>query len=684
MNRDIESPQASILLEEDTNDLYENAPCGYLSMLPNGTIIKVNTTFLHWTGYSRDALLAGKRFQDLLPVPGRVYHDTHYVPLLLMQGFVKELAFELLRADGQRLPILLNSTLKRDSDGKPSVIRTTLLDARSRRAYEEELRLAKRKAESAEASLKILTENLEERVAERTQERDRIWRISHDALIVASLPGNFLNVNLAFTRILGWAPEEAQRLSFDDLVHPDHLERLRHFSAKLAAGEPVGRCEISCRRNDGSYRWISWAMMPEGELLYAVGRDITEEKEQADALRKTEDALRQSQKMEAVGKLTGGVAHDFNNILQVIASSLELLKLKCLPSDRVDPHLTAAVSAVRRGADLASQLLSFARQQPLRPLPTNLGRVLREQDELLRRALGASIEVETIVSPDLWTALVDRNQLENAILNLAINARDAMRGEGRLTIELGNAAMDDPFAPLYSEVVAGQYVMLAVTDTGSGMSPEVLERAFEPFFTTKGVGEGTGLGLSMVYGFVKQSSGHIRIYSELGIGTTFKIYLPRAQQAEINLVDLRRTPIVGGSETVLVVEDDPAVRSTAVDILTQLGYRVFRAKDGQVALSILESGVPIDMLFTDVVMPGPIKSTALAERAKSLFPDIGILFTSGYTQSTLVHGGRLDPGVELISKPHSRADLAQKIRQVLANRAQSPTVVQNGDLTETL
>ncbi|WP_416398854.1 response regulator [Allohahella sp. A8] len=663
---------ASLRPEEDTDELYDNAPCGYLSTMPDGTIIKANKTFLQWTGYTSAALLDGKRFQDLLPVGGRIFYDTHFGPLLLMQGKVDELAFEVIRHDKQRLPILLNSILKRDSDGKPLVIRTAILLTKGRRAYEDELRLAKRKAESAEAALKRLTEELEDRVTERTQERDRIWRMSQDMLVVASLDGSILGANPAVLQTLGYTEQEAEALSFTDLAHPDHESNARAVITELAAGEPVERAEILSRHKDGSFRWLSWTMAPEGDRWYATARDITEDKLQAEALRKTEIALRQAQKMEAIGQLTGGVAHDFNNILQVISSNLELLELERSAEDGSDQHVLAAISAVRRGADLASQLLAFARRQPLQPVPTNLGRILRDLDGLLRRAVGESVAVETIISGGLWTAMVDRSRLESTILNLAINARDAMDGDGKLTIELGNAELDDEYAEHHSEVIAGQYVMLAITDNGSGMPPEVLERVFDPFFTTKAEGKGTGLGLSMVYGFIKQSEGHVKIYSEPGVGTTFKIYLPRTHRAELVLADPRRKPMVGGSETVLVVEDDPAVQASVVETLMQLGYSVLKADEGQSALTVLQSGVDIDLLFTDVVMPGPIKSPELAKRAKSLIPNIGVLFTSGYTQNAIVHGGLLDPGVELISKPYSREDLARKIRHVLTKQAGLP------------
>jgi len=388
-------------------------------------------------------------------------------------------------------------------------------------------------------------------------------------------------------------------------------------------------------------------------------------------LERANEQLHQAQKMEAIGQLTGGVAHDFNNVLQVVAGNLQLLAMTLPENAAAQRRLETAKFATERGAKLSSQLLAFARRQPLQPAPTDLGRVLRGLDDMLRRALGESVEVETVVAGGLWNTLVDPNQLENVILNLAINGRDAMQGNGRLTLELGNAMLDEHYAAKEAEVSAGQYVMLAISDTGSGMPPDVLARAFEPFFTTKREGEGTGLGLSMAFGFVKQSSGHIKIYSEVGSGTTIKIYLPRSHKAEEQSFDMTAGEVVGGSETVLVVEDDLAVQATVVDMLTQLGYRVLRADNGDAAALILREHAGIDMLFTDVVMPGAMRSPELARLAKSLHPEISVLFTSGYTRNAIVHGGRLDPGVELISKPYRGEDLARKIRHVFANTRQA-------------
>ncbi|KQV40090.1 response regulator [Massilia sp. Root335] len=426
---------------------------------------------------------------------------------------------------------------------------------------------------------------------------------------------------------------------------------------------------------------------PAGQVIgiFVQGSDVTEQKVAQDALSHhqaeletlvtertaeltaAQAALQRSHKLEAIGKLTGGVAHDFNNILQVVGGNLELLQHRG-GDPRVQNLLQVALHAVERGGKLCSHLLAFARRQPLQPVVVNPARIVADMDDLLRRALGETIHIETVRAGGQWHTVVDPNQLENVILNLAINARDAMPNGGRLTIEIANAMLDDDYVAAEPDVRPGQYVMIAVSDTGCGMARDVLERACEPFFTTKPEGAGTGLGLSMAYGFVKQTGGHFRIYSEVGEGTTVRLYFPRTFEAEDATARLSDVAPQGGSETVLVVEDDPAVQGTVVEMLGSLGYRVLKADNATDAYGIVKSGLPIDLLFTDVVMPGPMRSPELARLAKALLPNLAVLFTSGYTQNAIVHGGRLDPGVELLSKPYGRDQLARKVRHVLANR----------------
>lgn len=457
------------------------------------------------------------------------------------------------------------------------------------------------------------------------------------------------------------------------------IDNARLYQAAQSEIEARKRTETALRASEEKLLHLNQTLEERvAERTTSLANANEELRKEAQEREIVEAALRHSQKMEAVGNLTGGIAHDFNNLLQVVGGNLQLLAKDVAGQTKSEQRVRNALAGVSRGAKLASQLLAFGRRQPLAPKVVNLGRLVRNLDELLRRALGEGIEIETVIAAGLWNTLVDPAQVENALLNLAINARDAMNGHGRLTIETGNAALSDEYARAHDEVTPGQYVMLAVTDTGSGMTAEVKERAFEPFFTTKPEGQGTGLGLSMVYGFARQSSGHIKIYSELGQGTTVRLYLPRAAQPEDVAIEVENGPVVGGTETVLVVEDDDEVRTTVVELLTELGYHVLKARDAQSGLAIVESGMPIDVLFTDVVMPGPLRSPELARQARTRLPEIAVLFTSGYTDNAIVHSGRVDPGVELLSKPYTREALARRLRHVLSNRPQRRPPVEPG------
>ena len=382
-----------------------------------------------------------------------------------------------------------------------------------------------------------------------------------------------------------------------------------------------------------------------------------------------EQALRQAQKMEAIGQLTGGIAHDFNNMLAIIVGSLDLLSRRIGATDpRARRYLDAATEGARRAATLTQRLLAFARQQPLNPKPIDVNQLVAGMSELVRRSIGSDIRLETVLAGGLWQTFADPNQLESALLNLAVNARDAMPDGGRLTIETQNAHLDARYAAAHIGVQVGQYVLVAVTDTGSGMTPEILEKVFDPFFTTKEVGKGTGLGLSQVYGFVKQSGGHVKIYSEQGQGTTVKIYLPRLLSTEVASSNDEAEPhllaLGDYNEIVLVVEDEPAVRQFSADALTELGYRVLEADSAQAALRLLDAHPDIALLFTDIVMP-EVNGRKLADEARRLRPNLKVLFTTGYTRNAIVHNGVLDPGVELISKPFTIDELAAKVREML-------------------
>ncbi|CAG9229313.1 Histidine kinase [Paraburkholderia sabiae] len=515
------------------------------------------------------------------------------------------------------------------------------------------------------------------RAHEAVVESERRFRtlvngVTDYAIFMLSPEGVITNWNAGARRIKGYDADEIIGSHFSRFYTPDDVEAgLPQRGLSIAAREGRFEAEGWRVRKDGKRFWahvVIDAIRDDTRELIGfakITRDITERMEANRMLEETRKALFQAQKMEAVGKLTGGVAHDFNNVLQILRGNLELLDSRHHRDAWSRDRIFKAIDAVDRGSKLASHLLAFGRQQPLQPVAINLAAALRGMDDLLRRALGETIRVETVVAGGLWNTLVDIHQLENVILNLAINARDAMPQGGKMTMELSNASLDDEYVATVPDVLPGQYVMLAITDTGTGMPQDVLERAFDPFFTTKPEGQGTGLGLSMAYGFVKQSGGHIRIYSETDHGTIVRIYLPRSTQPAVEPPPRTHAPVKGGTETILVVEDDQKVQSTAIDTLTGLGYRVLKADNAQQALTVLRSGVDVDLLFSDVVMPGPVRSTEMAAQATLLLPRMKVLFTSGYTHNAIVHGGRLDPGVELLSKPYSRAQLARKVRQML-------------------
>ncbi|BBQ03438.1 histidine kinase (plasmid) [Burkholderia sp. SFA1] len=526
--------------------------------------------------------------------------------------------------------------------------------------------------------VKVVRDESEKRRAhDAVIESERSFRllvqgVTDYAIFMLSPDGKVTSWNSGAQRIKGYTAED---------IVGSHFSRF-YLPEDVAAGVPERALSTAAR--EGRFEAEGWRLRRDGSRFRAhviidairdeagaligfakITRDVTEKREADETLEQTRAALLQSQKMEAIGKLTGGVAHDFNNVLQILRGNLELVTSRYSHDPWLASRLVNALDAVDRGAKLASQLLAFGRRQALRPVSVNLASMIRDMDDLLRRALGETVLVETVVSGGLWNAMVDTHQLENVLLNLAINARDAMPDGGKLTLELSNSMLDDRYVRSLSDVPPGQYVMLGVTDTGVGMTPKVLEHAFDPFFTTKPEGAGSGLGLSMAYGFVKQSGGHIRIYSEVGHGTTVRIYLPKSSADAFEPVSRASADLMGGSETVLVVEDDLKVQATVIEMLAGFGYGVLKADNAEQALVILSSGVHVDLLFTDVVMPGPLKSPDMARRAVLLQPRLKVLFTSGYTQNAIVHAGRLDEGIELLSKPYSRADLAFKVRHVL-------------------
>ena len=522
---------------------------------------------------------------------------------------------------------------------------------------------------AAASDLASRNSKLEERVEESMRDRERMWRLSTDLMLVTSLDGTILAANPAWQMTLDWSDSGLAGTSFLDLVHPDEREATDREIAKLPYNTGHRNSPMRLRHRDGSYRWIAWTAVPDDRFIHAVGRDITTEKAASDALQRTEEALRQSQKMEAVGQLTGGIAHDFNNLLTGVIGSLDLLKSRIAQGRAADAarYIDGAMSSAYRAAALTHRLLAFSRRQPLDPRPVNANELVTSMDELFRRTMSEAIRVEFVATADLWLTLCDQNQLESALLNLVINARDAMSDGGAIVIESANVECDDTCLSEQRDLAPGDYVVLSVTDTGSGMPHDVIEKAFEPFFTTKPIGQGTGLGLSMVYGFVKQSGGHVAISSEPEKGTTVSIYLPRyCGEGKNDQAPPESTGkhLAKSDETVLVVEDETIVRTLVVDMLGDLGYRVLDAEDGASALTILQSTQQVDLLLTDVGLPG-LNGRQLADAARDLRPALKILFMTGYVEHKLLMNGFLGPRMEVIAKPFAGDVLAAKVEHMI-------------------
>ncbi|MEH2509380.1 PAS domain S-box-containing protein [Nitrobacteraceae bacterium AZCC 1564] len=520
------------------------------------------------------------------------------------------------------------------------------------------------------AELEALNTTLAERVQEKTRERDRIWNVSRDLLLVADLDGTPRSVNPAWTKTLGWTEQELLRDGRPDwLEHPDDREKAMAELDNLNQGRPTIRFENRLRHRDGSYRWFSWTAVPDAGQIYAVARDVTDVRASAERLKTTEEALRQSQKMEAVGQLTGGIAHDFNNLLTGIIGSLDLMQAKLSKgkTDNVERYIGAAMTSANRAAALTHRLLAFARRQPLSPEPVDANQLIASLEDLLRRTIGEGINLEIVPLGKLWSILCDPNQLESGLLNLAINARDAMPEGGRLTIKTKNVRLDGVLEsnPALSP---GDYICIDVIDTGAGMTDDVVARAFDPFFTTKPIGQGTGLGLSMIYGFARQSNGHITIDSTPGHGTSVKIYLPRHVGDAVD--DAVFLGAIGehqaSGETVLVVEDEPVVRSVILEMLEEQGYRTMEAVDGPSGLHILGRDERIDLLVTDVGLPG-MNGRELGDQARELRPGLKILFITGYADNVAMARGFLKPGMDMMTKPFDGENFLQHVKEMIAN-----------------
>ncbi len=630
--------------ESRLRTVVETAVDGVILIDAQGRIQMFNPACEKLFGY-RAAEVMGKNVKMLMPSLYREEHDRylenfHRTGEKKIIGIGREVSGQ--RKDGSVFPMDLS--VGEAKEGDDSIFVGIIHDLSQYRRAEQEIR------ETA-ARLKALVET------------------AVDGVIMIDGQGLIQMFNPACEKLFGYEAAEVIGLKVGMLMprpyreeHQTYLENFHRTGEKKIIG--IGR-EVTGQRKDGSVfpmdLSVGEATHGDGELIFVgIIHDLTERKQ-------TEAQLIQAQKMETVGQLSGGIAHDFNNLLTVVVGNAEVLSesLRARPDLK---HLAdSIVAAGERGAELTQRLLAFSRRQTLQPADVDCNALVRGMEKLLRRMLPAAISVRTILDADVWTAYADPGQLENAIFNLAINARDAMPDGGTLTITTANVPLDERYRDLHPEVNPGEYVMVSVTDDGSGMPKEVLEHVFEPFFTTKEVGKGSGLGLSMVYGFVKQSNGHVAIYSEPALGTTVRIYLPAVATSADKSPTLvpAEAAAESGKESILVAEDDPFVRSYAVTCLSSLGYKVIEAVDGREALHKLTEGAEADILFTDVVMPGGINGWELAEQARQIRPGLKVLLTSGYALETLAERGRLPKGAVILNKPYRKAELARRLREAL-------------------
>ena len=626
--------------------LLEAAPDAMVVVNQGGEIVLLNLQAEKQFGYRRDELV-GQRVTNIIP-----------------EGFAERLIADNLRSADDALAQQIGTGIEligRRKDGSEFPIELMLSPLES---PEGVLVTAAIRNISVRKAAEIHLAQMELRYR-------GLLEAAPDAMVVVNQSGEIVLLNHQAEKQFGYRRDELVGHKVTNIIPEGFAERrvaddLR--TAEDALAQQIGTgIELIGRRKDGSEFPIELMLSPlesaEGILglvVIAAIRDITDRKA-------TEMQLQQAQKMEAIGQLTGGVAHDFNNLLTIILGNSEIL-VDELKEDPPRRELAETVmAAAERGAGLTQLMLTFARRQPLAPETFDVNELVTRMGPLLQRAIGEIVEMKLELTEPLWNVTTDPRQLETALLNLVLNARDAMSQGGRLTIETSNADLSEEYAARNVDITPGRYVRLALSDTGAGIPSELLNRVFEPFFTTKEVGKGTGLGLSMVYGFVKQSGGNIKVYSEVGHGTTIKIYLPRADDRAQATIPATQSsePILAGLESVLVVEDDPDVRTFAVQQLRRMGYTVSEAVDGPSALRKLAEGSSIELLFTDVIMPGGMTGRQLADRIKETHPEIKVLFTSGYTENSIVHHGRLDPGVTLLQKPYRIEELARKVRKVL-------------------
>ncbi|WP_377298510.1 PAS domain-containing protein [Rhizobium sp. SGZ-381] len=624
-------------------------------------------TFEHIVGYG--TISVSEQFCRLFGL-----HPTKALPVRTLNGLIHpqdEPMIDLSDPDGPQNEQEIEFRVRRADDGEERWLArrgeyVDDIDSSGRRYVGVIFDITE--AKQTQESLRKANEELAEIARESLRERNRVWKNSRDLLVVIDINGVFRDVSPAWRDILGHAPEDVVGKRVLDVVWPEDREAVR-ADFRRAAETTHTALEVRLTHQDGSPRIVSWMTSREEDRVYAYGRDVTVEKQQQAILEATEAQLRQAQKMEAVGQLTGGIAHDFNNMLTGVIGALALIKRRIAAgrTDDLDKFIDAATSSAQRAAGLTHRLLAFSRRQSLDRQPVDIMQLLGSMEDLFRRTLGE--QVELVINPNAatWKAVTDANQLESAILNLVINARDAMPNGGQLTIETANVVLSETDLARGETLQPGSYVVVAVSDTGIGMSQATISKAFDPFFTTKPIGQGTGLGLSMIYGFAQQSGGHVRIYSQVGLGTTVKLYLPGSTEGAIDRTSAITADFVpprGEGQTVLVVEDDDSVRMLVVNVLKELGYRVIEATDGLMALPAIEGKGQIDLMVSDVGLPG-INGRQLAEMAIAARPGLKVLFITGYAATAASRADFLAPGMEMITKPFAIDDLAQKVNDLL-------------------
>jgi PAS domain S-box-containing protein len=676
--RSADKADETLLPEETLDELYRNAPCGYLTTTVSGTITRVNCTFLEWLGLTREEVV-GHRLQSLLTEGARIFYETHCALQLRRKGTVRQISMDFSRADGSKLPALIDWRPIRNAARTVIGLRVLVVDATERRSYERELIAERERAKDTAEALRELNETLERRVEERTRQLRDTGNFARLALGAVGGVGVWTydiaadrfvcddNIAALYALEPGRAARGYSRTEFLQHLHPDDAAALNATMSRGLVDQGDLELEYRIRHADGSIRWV----LSRGHTYFEDGRPVRRTGVGVDMTKQRllEEQFRQAQKMEVVGQLTGGLAHDFNNLLAGISGSLEMMENRIAQGRfaEVERYMAAAKGAARRAAALTHRLLAFSRRQTLDPKTTDVNRLVTGMQDLIQRAMGPGVLIDVVGTERLWPTLVDPPQLENALLNLCINARDAMPEGGRVTIETANRVMDAQAAREH-DIPEGQYVSLRVTDTGVGIPPTLLPRVFEPFFTTKPIGEGTGLGLSMIYGFVRQSGGEVRITSEVGSGTTVSLYLPRHHAEVVEEEDEAASGVLSRAEagkTVLLVEDEPTVRMLLLDILEDLGCRGIEAADSPAGLDILRSDVPIDLLITDVGLPGGMNGRQLADAGRVSRPELKVLFITGYAETAALGQGQLAPGMAVLTKPFAVDTIVTRIRSMI-------------------